>query len=123
MLELPGSGTDQSLGPPRSGPSLPDRVVECALGDLMAAHHWSLSEVAHRCGLPRLTIRRWRDNRVTAYSRRVLARLCTGLGVEVGSLIILKDGSRKARTTKPTRRTLLPSGGRRVKPPQAVVRR
>jgi DNA-binding Xre family transcriptional regulator len=88
----------------------------------MAANRWSVSEVSRRCGLPRLTVRHWRDNRVTAYSRRVLERLCAGLDVQVGSLLITVDGGRKARTNGSARRKRL-GGATRVKTPRPVARR
>lgn len=119
MLELPGSEADQPRSSSKATRSLPPTRVDCALGALMSANHWSLSEVARRCGLPRLTVRKWRDNRVTAYSRRVLVRLCKGLEVEIGSLLVLTDGSRKARTTRSARRVR--QIARRV--PRPVARR
>lgn len=73
--------------------------IRCNLMDLMAIRRLTVSEVARRCGLPRLTVRMWRDNRVHAYSGRVLARLSRGLGVPVGALLERVDGTPRARTT------------------------
>ena len=95
------------------------RVV-CHLADIMAVRRLTVSEVSRRCGLPRLTVRKWRDGRASNYSGHVLARLSRGLGVPVGALLQREDGALRARTTSSA--SFSPQRSRRTRRTRVVRR-
>ncbi len=61
-------------------------MVYCTLGDVMEARGLSVAEVAVMCDTLQINIRRAVDNEVWP-SAKLLARLCSVLGVDISVLI------------------------------------
>jgi len=68
--------------------ALPIGTVGTALKALMLSRGLRVADVARATGLTRLTVRQWRDSKVTRVKFETLSRMCAGLRVEPGALLV-----------------------------------
>lgn len=74
--------------------------IKCRLAALMDERHLSTAALARACAIERLTVRKYRRDKVERYDAVVLARLCAALGVEVGSLLVYSPTNGRQRARK-----------------------
>ena len=68
-----------------------DMSIRCKLSDFLRSRNESQTEFADRVGLARQTVQKLYNNQMSGVEFATLEKICKGLGISVGELIVLEE--------------------------------